>query len=201
MAPEAVRMSKATSLLLDFVRVSAGLAVFASHCNWAWYPDRGILRWRGHDAVIIFFILSGHVISYVTFTRETGPKPYILARLARLYSVVLPALLLTALLQMAGLALNPVFYLPYTRHWDVLHYVFCGLFLQSIWDLNATPAINSPFWTLGYEFWYYVVFGILIFSKSWKTTINSLGTIGLITGLKIWLLAPVWFIGVAVYAY
>src|SRR5260221_8612185 len=94
MAPEAVRMSKATSLLLDFVRVSAALAVFASHCNWAWYPDRGILRWRGPDGGIIFFILLGHRIFYVAFFRETRPKPFIPAPLAPAYSLVLSALLL-----------------------------------------------------------------------------------------------------------
>lgn len=194
-------MSKATSLLLDFLRAAAALSVFASHCNWAWYPDRGILRWWGHDAVIVFFVLSGHVISFVTFTKETSPKPYILARLSRLYSVVLPALLLTAVLQTVGLVLNPAFYQPLTRSQDVAHYIFCGLFLQSIWGLNATPASNNPFWSLSYEFWYYVVFGILIFSKSWKIKITSFLVIGLITGLKIWLLAPIWFVGVFAYTY
>jgi len=194
-------MSKATSLLLDFLRVGAALSVFASHCNWAWYPDRGILRWWGHDAVIIFFILSGYVISHVTLTRETRPKPYILARLSRLYSVVLPALLLTAVLQMAGLILNPVFYQAYTRSHDVWHYLFSGLFLQSVWSLHATPASNNPLWSLGYEFWYYAVFGILVFSKNGKTKIVWLLAIGLMTGLKIWLLAPLWFYGVATYLY
>jgi peptidoglycan/LPS O-acetylase OafA/YrhL len=98
-----------------------------------------------------------------------------------------------------GGALFPAYYQMYARSHEIMHYLFTGLFLQSIWWLYANPGSNNPFWSLGYEFWYYVVFGILIFCQSREAKVALLFVVGLITGLKIWLLAPIWFFGVAVY--
>src|SRR3954467_15833841 len=101
-------MKRGTSLYLDVVRFAAALMVFLEHLRahtrsgfghfWAAHPF-----WYSHfnlfsqTAVTVFFVLSGYVIAHVLATRERTPVDYVASRLARLYSVVLPALLLTAI--------------------------------------------------------------------------------------------------------
>ena len=56
----------------------------------------------GPPGVIIFFVLSGYLIAYTCDSRNDRLPDYLLGRLSRLYSVVLPAILLTVLLEAAG---------------------------------------------------------------------------------------------------
>jgi peptidoglycan/LPS O-acetylase OafA/YrhL len=66
--------------------------VFASH--FATRRISGGLFWQfadyGRTAVLVFFVLSGFVIAWVTDTREHTLVEYGLSRVARLYSVVIP---------------------------------------------------------------------------------------------------------------
>jgi peptidoglycan/LPS O-acetylase OafA/YrhL len=70
----------------------------------------------GHDAVIVFFVLSGYFISASVFRDQTAGrwswKRYLVNRFTRLYLVLLPALLLTALWDSLGLDFysdNPIY--------------------------------------------------------------------------------------------
>ena len=54
----------------------------------------------GHSAVVIFFVLSGYVITYVASERETTLRDYALSRCARIYAVAVPTLLLTIVLDL-----------------------------------------------------------------------------------------------------
>ena len=84
-------MNKETSIYLDAVRFIAALAVFFSHVGARIYS--GGFLWQansaGTPAVVIFFVLSGFVIGYVSGRRETSGSAYFVARAARLYSVVI----------------------------------------------------------------------------------------------------------------
>ena len=94
-------MKKGTSLYLDLVRFSAALAVFAVHLQ-VHAGSRFSPFWRFHlnyisqTAITVFFVLSGYVIAHVLATREKTLLDYTASRFGRLYSVVLPALILTA---------------------------------------------------------------------------------------------------------
>ena len=105
-------MNKETSIYLDAVRFIAALAVFFSHVGARIYS--GGFLWQansaGTPAVVIFFVLSGFVIGYVSGRRETSGSAYFVARAARLYSVVIPTLLLTAGLDWAGAYADPAAY-------------------------------------------------------------------------------------------
>ena len=46
--------------------------------------------------MIVFFVLSGYVIAHVLATRERTLFEYFASRFSKLYSVVVPALILTA---------------------------------------------------------------------------------------------------------
>src|SRR5580704_14604047 len=87
------QMPVGLSLYLDFVRVLAALAVVLNHAadqqtGGQWMKIPAI----GPDAVVVFFVLSGLVIAYTTPSRHASALDYFATRLARLWSVLLPAL-------------------------------------------------------------------------------------------------------------
>jgi peptidoglycan/LPS O-acetylase OafA/YrhL len=148
-------VSQPTSFFLDVLRVVAALTVFFYHCVLFWYPDQveGLVGHLGHRAVIIFFVLSGYVIAHATWRRETSLRAYAVARLSRLYSVVLPALILTALLAWTGSHLNPSAYASFIHPHATARYFLTAFFLQSLWMLNAAPPTNGPFWSCPHGCW------------------------------------------------
>lgn len=90
----------ATSAFLDVLRIAAALVVFVNHLAQFWSPRTfAVTAPVAHGAVVVFFVLSGYVIAYSTLAREQSVRRCAVARLSRLYSVVIPALLLTWLLQ------------------------------------------------------------------------------------------------------
>jgi peptidoglycan/LPS O-acetylase OafA/YrhL len=193
-------MRKSTSVFLDGLRVLAAMTVFAAHIVKILYTES--LWVPGHAMVIVFFVLSGYVIAFSSLGKEgLTAKKYSIARLSRLYSVVAPALGLTAFLLLCGRAINPTYYtMIHTDHeWG--QFVMTGLFLQSVWWRNLVPHANGPFWSLGYEFWYYVIFGVVIFGRNWKWKVGLVLLCCLIVGGNVLLLFPIWLLGVALYIY
>jgi peptidoglycan/LPS O-acetylase OafA/YrhL len=152
-----------------------------------------------HAAVVIFFVISGFVISFSTFSKERELKQYALARLSRLYSVVVPALVLTALLQAVGSVLNPVVYAQLSRGFDLPRYFLTAFFLQCFWVIAASPPTNAPFWSLAYELWYYALFAAFMLIRPGHLRLWAVITISLAAGPEILLLLPCWLVGVGVY--
>jgi peptidoglycan/LPS O-acetylase OafA/YrhL len=74
----------------------------------------------------------------------------------------------------------------------------CFLFLGEQWSAHRFPGSDSPYWSLGFEVWYYIAFGVFIFSPlrwRWGATLLVLTFIG----PKVTLMFPVWLMGVATY--
>src|SRR5215471_3078111 len=128
-------MTREFSLYLDLVRFSAAFLVFVSHSNFRELSERVIpAAGFGHSAVIVFFVLSGFVIAYVTDTKEKLAQDYAASRLARIYSVALPALVLTILLDIFGERVSPRVYDGSTTHdWWLLRLISSALFLNESW--------------------------------------------------------------------
>jgi hypothetical protein len=95
-------MTRSLSIYLDLMRVLAALLVLLFHTSFdrvggAWlhpiFQDRGdVFAQAGSAGVIVFFVLSGFVISWTAATKERTFESYIVNCLARLWSVVIPAL-------------------------------------------------------------------------------------------------------------
>ena len=181
----------------------AAFSVFFGHAITIWYheipgsPTSHLL----HRSVIVFFVLSGYVITHSTLPKHLDARRYVQARLSRLYSVLLPALALTLFLQIIGTALNPAFYQHYERSYDAVRYALAAFFLQSLWMTNTCPPTNGPLWSLGYEFWYYALFGVAVMVKSVRWKIGSLLVLVLICGVNVLILMPNWLMGVGCYCY
>jgi peptidoglycan/LPS O-acetylase OafA/YrhL len=201
-------LTRPLSLLLDVIRFLAALLVFFHHAAIGKFgsglPYRFIATDR--EPVILFFVLSGFVIAYSAETKDRTPGTYALNRLARLYSVVLPALVLTALLQPLGSWLSPQLY---ADHWNDpvtlanvgrplgLQLAATGLYLNEIWWWDVWPSVNSPFWSLGYEAVYYLLYALALWGGRHRWI--WVGLAALAAGPKILLLLPLWLLGVATY--
>ena len=197
-------MTPALSLYLDLIRFLAALAVFLTHASSPLFggTGAGLFEKHGHEAVMVFFVLSGFVISFVTQTKENHIQSYILNRLARLYSVSFPALFLVLVLDYTGALMAPSLYLNGLSQdsYPVLRILINALFLNEIWFESIRPFTNAPYWSLGYEFWYYILFACFTFFSGRQRWL-WLGIVVAIAGVKIILLLPVWLIGVWLYRY
>ena len=153
-------MTPAFSLALDGVRFLAALFVLFDHLSSAPFTQNVIparLGAYGDIAVTVFFVLSGYVIAHVVATREQNAADYAMARLSRLYSVVLPALLLTCAADALGAWLDPAFYAEQKVLWQPVSaagYVSSALFVNEFQIFGfggIAPGSNAPFWSLSFE--------------------------------------------------
>lgn len=173
-------MNRNLSVYLDLVRLGAALGVFLSHAKR--FIDPGLsklLSTHGPECVALFFVLSGFVIRYATLRGETGVKSYAVARMSRMWSVAIPAILVGAICDRIGVTINPNFYKD-LEFWDgpatILEIARSLAFLNETWGARVTMGTNEAYWSLGYEVAYYIAFCI-IFIKS---------TIGRLAFLFIW---------------
>ena len=225
------------SVHLDALRGFAAFCVLLNHFRDALFVDyEAIARHNpltaaaylvsglGHQSVIVFFVLSGYLVGgSVLRSVRTGSwswRAYLLARLSRLYIVLLPALLLGGALDWLGMHMagteavysgnSGMHALVINVHgvltWPIL--AANGLYLQTIrlpgFGPNPVPTFgsNGALWSLSYEFWYYLAFPLLVFllarSRSWQMRVLScLGLLawGWFVGLNIFLLGLTWLMG------
>ena len=194
-------MNRETSIYLDIVRFGAAAVVFLGHVS-GQRISGGMLWQIGpymSEAVTIFFVLSGFVIGYVTDRRETTANAYAASRLARIYSVALPALVLTFALDAIGRAINaPVYSITWGYHAEGQAWQFLSglLFVHRLWFAQVPQGSDLPYWSLGFEVWYYVVFGLILFTRRWALWL-TLAMLAI--GPVIAAMFPIWLLGVAAY--
>jgi peptidoglycan/LPS O-acetylase OafA/YrhL len=196
-------MNRETSIYLDFVRILAAGVVFLAHASWR--VNSGGVLWQledhGREAVDVFFVLSGFVIGHVVATREQTFATYAIHRAARIWSVALPALVLTFLLDRLGHALRPELYQtwcctgPQGGGWTFIAGLF---FVGDVWTHHPPPGSNVPWWSLGYEVWYYLAFGLLVFLRRPWSIVAALLLLALV-GPGIAVLFPLWLVGLGCY--
>jgi peptidoglycan/LPS O-acetylase OafA/YrhL len=174
---------------LELVRGLSALLVMTGHLRGGILIDYGSLpapnlalkalyfaTGLGHQAVMVFFVLSGHFVgSSVLRGLMSGRfswSDYALARLSRLWVVLIPALLLTLGFDLIG------------NHWHPSAYAgqFYGQFISgpsagspvdngfgaflgnvAFLQTLTVPVYgsNGPLWSLAYEFWYYLLFPLM----------------------------------------
>lgn len=179
-------LTPAASGYLDALRALGALAVMFGHWRGFYFVDHGSVKpasatWLvnalytatgfGHQAVMIFFVLSGFFISSSIFrglSRQTWSwSDYAIDRGSRLYAVLIPGLLLGLVWDTLGIRffnatgiysapLNPFGEQIPVRALTPIAFLGDLLFLQT----RFTPVFgsNGPLWSLFNEFWYYVLF-------------------------------------------
>lgn len=190
-----------TSLYLDVLRFGAAMLVFIMHMGFFsgyYIPYVGNF---GSEAVVVFFVLSGLVVSYTADLKHTDFIDYSISRLARLWSIVVPALAITLAADKIGQSIDLSQYgaLQSLSAWKwVFLLVSNALFVNQVWGLNLSPGSNGPFWSISYEFWYYVIFGLFFYFSGRLRAALVLVAV-LIAGPRIVIAFPAWVIGVGLY--
>ena len=197
-------MSSGFSFYLNLLRILAAFVVLLSHFAYERFTrgDYLIIRdWNlGSDAVVVFFVISGFVIAYAAREKDAAASSYVFARATRLYSVVLPAVLLTLLLDFLGSRIDPGGYDGWWWNpapaWEVL--VRTMTFSTEWGGEGFRPGTNGPFWSLSYEAAYYILFGAFVFLAGFRRAL-VIALLLLAVGVKPLLLMPSWLFGVWLY--
>jgi peptidoglycan/LPS O-acetylase OafA/YrhL len=184
------------SIYLDLLRSVAAFVVVLDHAPTLF--ELPSLPRGGHQAVMLFFVLSGYVICNSADTRERTARAFLVARFARLWSVLVPAIALTVACDLLGrrFGLDPAGYhdapidLPLIRVGAVL------AFVSESW-VSIQPLSNGVVWSLCVEFWYYMVFAAWVFIPPGRTRTVAVVAAALLSGHKGLLLLPIWLMGVA----
>ncbi|MBN8507281.1 MAG: acyltransferase [Burkholderiales bacterium] len=191
-------MNRPLSIYLDLVRFVAACLVYLYHSNMRLLVTEPLPASQyGHPSVIVFFVLSGFVIAYVADTKERHWIDFASSRLARIYSVVVPAIVLTLILDFCGRRLYAELY-DYPFDHLALRMAASALMLNEVWFVSITYLSNVPYWSINYETWYYALFGLVYFLPR-RSGLLAAAAILLMLGPKILLLLPVWAAGVALY--
>ncbi len=198
-------MTPYLSYYLNLIRFLAAIVVLLSHIAYSRFTDGDYLIIRelnlGSDAVVLFFVLSGLVIAFSAEQKDKTLNTYFFNRFTRLYSVAIPAVILTFVLDQIGSRFDPD---AYDGFWyNPLSFgemLFTGLTFSGEWGLNAERlGTNGPYWSLSYEFMYYIMFGLFIFTKG-ALRVTGLLLAVVIGGPRILLLMPIWVMGCWVYS-
>jgi peptidoglycan/LPS O-acetylase OafA/YrhL len=193
-------ISPGLSLYFDVVRFAAAIVVMLSHIWPLMFPHTP-LPWPGHAAVVVFFVLSGYVIAFATDRPNLLARTYAIHRAVRILSVTVPALLLSVVIAPYVAAGGAVPFagpmsIPDPEFWRAICVNL--FFMGESWLGSSTPPFNPPFWSLSYEVWYYVIFGVWIFSTAkWRPWLTAAAVF--LAGFNIVLLLPVWLLGVLIY--
>ncbi|MEM8501180.1 MAG: acyltransferase [Pseudomonadota bacterium] len=192
-------MNAKESNYLDIFRVVASFAVLFQHLsmfNNNVFPG---MQGYGHQAVMAFFVLSGYVIAYVSDQREREFSTYMKHRLARIYSVMVIAWLLTAILDSVGPKIDSATYVGVVATDNLPIRVLAHLlFLNESWFLSIQFFGNQPLWSLAYEFSYYLLFGLCFLYKG-RFKIPLALLVAMLMGPVILIYGLIWLSGVLLY--
>jgi peptidoglycan/LPS O-acetylase OafA/YrhL len=222
---------RAENVSLNVVRLVAASLVVIAHLRALLFVDFSasqsknaltqvfyLLSSLGHPAVIVFFALSGYwvgggvirALGRGTFTWSG----YLSARLTRLWLVLIPAVVLTQVLDRVGTALNsssgiysgdPAYHTVVPlggaiQFLGIPETIGNAFFVQGLWV--STIGSNTPLWSLAYELWFYVMFpAILVFCSGRQTgrfrfvALLVLLCAIIVAGPKVLLLFPIWIAG------
>lgn len=213
------RIGEAFSIFLDHVRWISALLVVIGHIRQLFFVDYADVTHKSplwsafyaasrmqHQAVLLFFLMSGAVIAgrFTVWSnwRRFDLAGYAVARLTRLWLVLLPVLAV-CLLQ---LLITPARYLP--DNCTAAPGVVIGnlFFLQEI--MVPALCVNVPLWSLANEFWYYTFMGLIVFAtvtpktgQRWVAMVLICGAAAMIAASDTWTekavlpYFPIWLLG------
>lgn len=194
-----IKNNSYASSALDLLRFSSALVVFLFHFY---------VPLPGHQAVMVFFVLSGYFISASVLKSTQNNtwrwSEYLLKRITRLWIVLLPALFLTYIVAKVQLGFFGEEFSP--ENLKVSEFINLKLFLGNLFFVQGILVegpfgLNGPLWSLTYEFWYYILFPciVLIFrsdTKEKKLLFILLSTaISIFLGQKIMTYFLIWMLG------
>ena len=176
---------------LDALRGLAAFIVLLHHFRNAFFMNQP--RWflvpvfAGHSAVILFFVLSGYVLSLPYWAGRRNPYPaYLVRRVCRIYlpfaAAVAVAVVVAKPLLFAQLPLTSWFYM--TWHAPIT----LRLIADNLFGMSVAHKLNTAFWSLRYEMEMSLVFPGVCWLMSrlgfWPSVLLTWAIA--IAGLQVW---------------
>ena len=226
------RLHRRQSDQLNMLRAGAALIVVLNHVRGLFFVHGSevvshnivyrafyLVTSLGHQAVMAFFVLSGYLVGSSIVRsgmKDWSWRHYLNRRLTRLWIVLIPSLVLCALIDHIGFSAfglhgiygtgrntNGIIPGPVQPQSTVADFFGNIFFLQGI--RVPTFGANGALWSLTYEFWYYLLFPLVMlvaYAKSSLTkTFAGLAALGIVlfAGSTISLYFLIWLLGVAIY--
>jgi len=162
----------------------------------------------GHEAVVVFFVISGYLVGGLTIKRwrRNGPDIayFAAARISRIYTVLLPTLVIGFALDCCGqrwLNSSGVYTATLNSKLDFGSFVANVFMMQDV--LTNPLGTNGPLWSLAYEWWYYWAFALAalaIIGNRPRRVVYLLAALALGVALptKLVLWSLIWVLGILV---
>lgn len=161
-------LSTTVSVGADMLRVVATLMVVTWHVVDGRLYALHDIRTATGLALGSFFLLSGFVVRHSTVRKSSTFRRFWESRSARLLSALVPALLVTLLIDAVLARANPAFFQEqiasdYGHPW--IRFFAQIIFASQIWFQDIAAFSNSPLWTLGYEGPAYLLYSCAFFFR------------------------------------
>ena len=206
------------SIVISALRGLAALQVVAAHVRaqffpslkglpepTLWYQALAFFTGFAHQAVVVFFLLSGWLVGGSFLNRLHQPAAlanYAIDRITRMWIVLIPAFLFTIFVGAMTLEIDPT-RSSFARENEYSVAAFLGN-LVGVQDM-AVPRFGGNFalWSLANEIWYYVMFPVLVLALAGSTAAVrwSAGAVFVLLlaclSFPITLFFSIWLLGVA----
>jgi peptidoglycan/LPS O-acetylase OafA/YrhL len=206
------------SLLISLLRGAAALQVALAHLRAEVFPSlrsvpdaalyfKGLAFATGfaHQAVVVFFIISGWLVGGSLLNKLGQPqavRSYAIDRATRLWTVLVPALLLMALVAIVAGRVDPAQadFAP-SNEYSLATWLGNLLGLQTV--LVPNFGGNYALWSLANETWYYVLFPLLLLAIGGRrvprqlAAVAAISAVGLLLPWAITLYFVLWLLGAA----
>jgi peptidoglycan/LPS O-acetylase OafA/YrhL len=195
----ASRLRPDLSVCLDLIRVALSLTVAIGHWTQGYFQDGWPdLTRLAAIAVGGFFVLSGFMIRALYPSGQAfSLTKYLIERLSRIFSVTVPALILTVLLDSISYHASPAYYVA---NWQSsldhapARVVINLIGLSQIWSYDIAPLSNGPFWSISYELAFYLIYGLWCSGRPAAAALTLL-----VFGPETAVLLCVWLLGAAAF--
>lgn len=228
--PEAPARSPGDNAPVNVLRILAAIAVVLEHARTLLFVDydnapHNVVTQAlygvsaiGHQAVVVFFVLSGYWVGGTALRQyrrnRVNWRLYISDRVTRLWVVLIPALVLTLVLDLVG----QHFFGGYSTYRGDPRYGGVAIAhhpLNALTFLGNTAFLggirvevlgsNAALWSLGYEFWMYLLGPMLVLAVLMRRRTSLLllavaVAVAVLVGLPVLAYLPIWLLGMAVAA-
>lgn len=202
-------LSPAASVTLNVIRVLSAQVVVVGHAASFFHWNSRFQAPNAPDiqniGVVVFFVLSGFLITYSTLQKQARGsydfRRFFIERFVRIYSGLVPALLVVALLDAIHAHLSPSTYthgdaynLPtFVANMGMLQEHPLSLALHRFVPSFPIPTrfgSARPLWTVAVEWWIYLTFGWAFLRGRWSW--ERVGPVPGIAILVMFAIVPLW---------
>lgn len=167
------------STTLNAIRALAAFAVLVGHTLSGVQP----ISWFGNTmpfqslAVVVFFWLSGFLITYHCLTRgKYSFSEYMIDRFSRIYVLYIPALIISFVVFILILGRAAPTAWDWIGHLLQLQHTPFSRMIEGIPTISVFGG-NTVLWTIAVEWWLYVFFGIVFFWRDMSAVERVIATV------------------------